>query len=235
VAHELNTPLGNTRVVASSLGEEVRAFAAAVQSGTLRRSQADAFLNRSREAVDLLERNAARAADLIGHFKQVAVDQTSMRRRRFSLRQTVEELLATLRPQFKHTAHRIELDIPPDIELDSYPGPLEQVVANLVGNSLTHGFAGIEAGVIRIRAALLDPDRVQLDYTDDGIGIPEPILHRIFEPFFTTRLGQGGSGLGLYIVYNLITGVLGGTVQAERAPERGTTFTVTLPRIEGRG
>ena len=235
VAHELNTPLGNTRVVASSLGEEVRAFAAAVESGALRRSQADAFLNRSREAVDLLERNAARAADLIGHFKQVAVDQTSMRRRRFSLRQTVEELLATLRPQFKHTAHRIELDIPPDIELDSYPGPLEQVVANLVGNSLTHGFAGIEAGVIRIRAALLDADRVQLDYTDDGIGIPEPILHRIFEPFFTTRLGQGGSGLGLYIVYNLITGVLGGTVQAERAPERGATFTVILPRIEARG
>jgi len=235
VAHELNTPLGNARVIASTLGEHLREFAAAAESGSLRRSQLETFLDRGWEAVDLLERNAARAADLIGHFKQVAVDQTSARRRRFSLRQTVEELLATLQPQFKRTAHRIELDIPPDITLDSYPGPLEQVIANLVGNSLTHGFAGIEAGVIHIRAALLDTDRVQLDYADDGIGIPEPILHRIFEPFFTTRLGQGGSGLGLYIVYNLVTGVLGGAVHAERAPGGGATFTLILPRIAPAG
>ncbi len=144
MAHELNTPLGNARVVASALGEDLRAFAAAVDAGALRRSRVDAFLHRGREAVELLERNTVRAADLIGHFKQVAVDQTSVRRRRFDLRQTVEEMLVTLRLQFKRTAHRIELDIPADLELDSYPGPLEQVLANLVGNSLTHGFAGLD-------------------------------------------------------------------------------------------
>ena len=231
VAHELNTPLGNTRVVAGGLGEDVRAFAAAVESGALRRSQVDVFLNRSREAVDLLERNAARAADLIGHLKQVAVDQTSARRRRFDLRQTIEELFATLQPQFKHTAHRIELDIPPDIALDSYPGPLEQVVANLVDNSLTHGFAGIEAGMIRIRAALLGTTHVQFDYTDNGVGVAEEILKQIFEPFFTTKLGSGGSGLGLYIVYNLVTGVLRGTIQACGRPGGGIAFNLILPRI----
>ncbi len=230
VAHELNTPLGNARVVAGSLGEHLREFAAAAESGALRRSQLDAFLARGREAVDLLERNAARAADLIGQFKQVAVDQTSARRRRFDLRQTVEETLATLQPQLKHTAHRIELDIPPAIELDSYPGPLEQVLANLVSNSLAHGFAGIEAGTIRVRAAPLGSDRVQIDYADDGVGIPEATLNRIFEPFFTTKLGSGGSGLGLYIVYNVVTGILGGTVRVCGKLGHGAVFTFVLPR-----
>jgi PAS domain S-box-containing protein len=230
VAHELNTPLGNARVVAGSLGEHLRDFATAVDSGALRRSQVGAFLDRTREAVDLLERNTARAADLIGHFKQVAVDQTSARRRRFDLRQTVEELLTTLQPQFKHTAHRVDLDIPSGLELDSYPGPLEQVLANLIDNSLVHGFAGRDAGVIRIRAAVLDPDHLQIDYMDNGPGIPEALHSRIFEPFFTTRLGGGGSGLGLYIVYNLVAGVLGGTIRVHGIPGTGTTFTLVLPR-----
>ena len=229
VAHELNTPLGNARVVASTLGEELRTFAAAVESGALRRSQVENFLNRGREAVELLERNTARAADLIGHFKQVATDQTSMRRRRFHLRETIEEILVALRPQFKHAAHQIVLDIPAELELDSYPGPLEQVIAHLVSNSLQHGFAGIEAGIIHIRAAPLGSNQIQIDYQDDGVGIPPATLNRIFEPFFTTRLGQGGSGLGLYIVYTLITGALGGKIEARSEPGQGAKFAIELP------
>ncbi|MDG4605203.1 MAG: ATP-binding protein, partial [Candidatus Contendobacter sp.] len=229
VAHELNTPLGNARVVAGSLGEHLHEFAAAVESGALRRSQVDGFLSRGREAVELLERNTARAADLISQFKQVAVDQTSMRRRLFNLRQTVEEVLVTLRPQFKRTAHRIELDIPPELELDSYPGPLEQVLVNLIGNSLAHGFAGMEAGCIRLQAHAISPMQLALRYVDNGVGIPAATLNRIFEPFFTTRLGQGGSGLGLYIVYNLVRGVLGGTIQVESSSGQGASFTLTLP------
>jgi len=231
MAHELNTPLGNARTVASALGVDVRSFAAAVDGGALRRSQVDTFLTRSREAVELLERNTARAADLIASFKQVAVDQASVRRRRFPLRQTAEEWLVTLQPLLKHTAHRVKLDIPADLDLDSYPGPLEQVLTNLVSNSVLHGFAGIDAGVICIRAARCDAARVQLDYADDGVGIAAPILHRVFEPFFTTQLGKGGSGLGLYIVYNLVTGVLGGTIQVFSEPGKGVRFALTLPRI----
>lgn len=231
VAHELNTPLGNARTVASTLGEHLRTFAAEIESGALRRSQVETFLNRGREAVELLERNTVRAADLIGQFKQVAVDQTSMRRRCFNLRQTIEEMLVTLRPQFKHTAHRVELDIPPALELDSYPGPLEQVIANLIGNSLTHGFAGMEAGIIRINATAIETASIQLDYTDNGAGIPESILNHIFEPFFTTKLGSGGSGLGLYIVYNLVTSILGGTIHGFSHAGKGALFTVILPQI----
>lgn len=229
VAHELNTPLGNTRTMASALSEEVRVFAAAVGAGSLRRSQMEAFLERSCEAVDLLERNAVRAAELISQFKQVAVDQTSVRRRHFDLRQALEELLVTLRPQLKHTAHRIDLDIPSGLDLDSYPGPLEQVLTNLVNNSLIHGFADIESGVISVQAALVDALHVKIEYTDNGTGIAEGLHTRIFEPFYTTRLGSGGSGLGLYIVYNLVTGVLGGTIQAHRLPGQGLAFTLILP------
>lgn len=233
VAHELNTPLGNARMVASSLGGHLREFAAAVEAGRLHRSQVDIFMNRGREAVDLLERNTARAADLINHFKQVAVDQSSTRRRSFDLRQTVEEVLVTLRPQFKRTAHQIELAIPPDLELDSHPGPLEQVIANLISNSLTHGFESIAAGVIRIDAAPIGTTHVRIDYTDNGVGIPETIKKRIFDPFFTTRMGSGGSGLGLYIVYNLVTGVLGGAIHVHSPPGHGVAFTLTLPRTVG--
>ncbi|MBN8449269.1 MAG: PAS domain S-box protein [Candidatus Accumulibacter sp.] len=230
VAHELNTPLGNTRIVASLLSEQFREFAGAVEAGKLRRSQMDGFLNRGREAVELLERNSARAADLVGHFKQVAVDQSSARRRSFDLRQTVEEMLVTLRLTFKRTQHRIELDIPAGLEMDSYPGPLEQVITNLVGNSLTHGFVGIEQGCIELQAQAVGETQVVLRCVDNGVGIPTATLHRLFEPFFTSRLGQGGSGLGLYIAYNLVTGVLGGTIGVESSPGHGATFTLTLPR-----
>jgi len=231
VAHELNTPLGNARLVAGTLGEHLREFASTVESGTLRRSHLATFLARAREAVELLARNTARAADLIGQFKQVAVDQTSMRRRPFDLRQTIEELLVALRPQFRRTAHRIELDIPTALRLDSYPGPLEQVISNLIGNSLIHGFVGIDAGCIGIDAAPVDAGHIRLRYRDNGTGIPEPILNRIFEPFFTTRLGCGGSGLGLYIAYNLVTGVLGGTVEVRSQPGQGTVFDLILPIV----
>jgi len=229
VAHELNTPLGNTRLIASLLATQLREFAAAFATSTLRRSQMDEFLSRGREAVDLLERNSARAADLIGHFKQVAVDQSSARRRSFVLHQIVEEMLVTLRLTFKHTQHRIEVDIPDGLAMDSYPGPLEQVIANLVANSLTHGFVGIDQGRIELHAQALGEKQVLFRYLDNGVGIAADILNRIFEPFFTTRLGQGGSGLGLYIVYNLVTGVLGGTIEVASSPACGASFTLTLP------
>ncbi len=231
VAHELSTPLGNTRVVASLLAGQLREFAAAFATGTLRRSQMDEFLSRGREAVDLLERNSARAADLIGHFKQVAVDQSSTRRRSFDLSQLVEEMLVTLRLTFKHTRHRIEVDIPTGLVMDSYPGPLEQVITNLVANSLVHGFTGIDEGRIELHAQALGEKQLVIRYLDNGVGIATGTLNRIFEPFFTTRLGQGGSGLGLYIVYNLVTGVLGGTIEVTSSPGHGVGITLTLPRF----
>jgi len=230
VAHELNTPLGNVRTVASSFAETVREFLSAVTGGALRRSQLDAFVDRTREASALLESNASRAAELIEQFKQVAVDQTSVRRRRFDLGQVVDELLVAMQPQFRHGAVRLELDIPKGIEMDSYPGPLGQVVANIVGNALTHAYEPGEAGVIRISVREPDGGSVLLSCADDGKGMPPEVRKRAFEPFYTTKLGGGGSGLGLYIAHNLVTTVLGGSITVLPAPDRGALFEISLPR-----
>lgn len=231
VAHELNTPLGNARVVAGALAEQVEEFAHACESGPLRRSQLAAFVGRCREAARLLDRNTARAAELISQFKQVAIDQTSIRRRVFDLRQTVEELVASLRPQFKGRQHRVELDIPAALQLDSYPGPLEQVLTNLVSNSLLHGFDGVERGLIRLTAGEIDDRHIRLCYSDDGNGIADSVRDRIFDPFFTTRLGSGGSGLGLYISHNLVSSVLGGTLAVDGQPGQGVRFDIVLPKV----
>ncbi|SDG87134.1 PAS domain S-box protein [Roseospirillum parvum] len=231
LAHELNTPLGNARMVASTLAEHINDLAGAIERGALSRAQLMAFLETGLESVDLLERNTVRAADLISHVKEVAIDQTSVRRRVFNLLHTTEEVLSTLSPTLKRTEHRIEIDIPPNLEMDSYPGPLEQIITNLVSNSLTHGFAGIQSGLIRIEAHALDDEFIRFSHADDGVGIPPDVRTRVFDPFFTTRLGQGGSGLGLYIVYSLVTGALGGQITVTSGEgQTGTLFTLTLPR-----
>ena len=229
VAHELNTPLGNARTVASSFAETVREVLSAVDGGGFRRSQLDSFVSRAREAASLLESNTSRAAELIEQFKQVAVDQTSVRRRRFDLAEAVAELLAAMQPQFRHSKVRLEVSIPDGVEMDSFPGPLGQVIANLVGNALVHAFDTGESGLIRIEAKKLEDDAVLLSCVDTGKGMTAEVRKRVFEPFFTTSLGKGGSGLGLYIAHNLVTTVLGGSIAVHPVSSGGTRFDITLP------
>ncbi|MGE5469321.1 MAG: sensor histidine kinase [Bacteroidota bacterium] len=229
VAHELNTPLGNSLMVASALASRVDEFAAVVAAGKLRQQTLLDFIAQCRNAALMLQRNSQRAADLIGNFKEVAVDQTSMRRRRFDLRQALDEMLSALHPKLKQTPHRLQVTVAPGIIMESYPGPIEQIIANLVANSLVHGFEGIAAGNIRIDARVLPGEQLALTYDDDGIGINAADAKRIFDPFFTTKLGNGGSGLGLYIVYNLTTAVLGGSIGMTSQPGRGVHFELLLP------
>ncbi|GAA5783878.1 hypothetical protein GCM10007860_16360 [Chitiniphilus shinanonensis] len=231
IAHELNTPLGNTVTVSSTLRQKVAEFDTLLTENRLKRSELGAFVATCAEAALLIEKSAQRASELISNFKQVAVDTASTRRREFDLKQTVEEVLSTLRPQFKHTPHRVETDLPANIQLQSYPGPLEQIITNLVTNSLTHAFPNGRTGTIRIGTANVNDNQVQLVYQDDGVGIPESLQRRVFDPFFTTRLGQGGSGLGLYIVYNLVHSVLGGRLELSPGEGTGVRFILTLPRI----
>lgn len=230
VAHELNTPLGNSLTAASALTHLVEDFTAQFEAGTLRKQALLDFIARCGEAATLVERNCHRAADLIGSFKQLAVDQTSMRRRSFDLRQALDEVLPTLQLKLSHTGHRLDVDVPAGIVVDGFPGPIEQIVTNLVSNSLQHGFGGIAAGSIRIAAEVVG-GHVLLRYSDDGAGIPERIAKRVFEPFFTTRMGSGGSGLGLYIVHNLATAVLGGSIELTSVPGHGVRFDLRFPLV----
>ena len=230
VAHELNTPLGNSLTVASTLESVVADFSRELEAGPLRKQSLLDFLEHCRSAAVMLARSSQRAADLIGNFKQVAVDQTSMRRRRFDLRQALDEILSALQHKLKHSRHVLDVAVPAGIMLESYPGPIEQIVTNLLANSLLHGFDGIDRGTVRLDARV-DGEQVLLTYSDDGVGMNEAVSHRVFDPFFTTRLGSGGSGLGLYIVYNLTTAVLGGSIQLTTEPGRGVRFELRLPLV----
>jgi signal transduction histidine kinase len=230
VAHELSTPVGNSLTVATTLADRTRTFAEEAGSGRLRRSSLNDFVSQTRQACDLLVRSLLSAGELIGRFKRVAVDQTSAQRRRFDLAETLEEVVTTLRPQIKKTPHRIELAVPEGTEMFSFPGPLGQVTINLVNNALVHGLEGIAQGIIRIAASVEDPDRVRVTVKDNGCGIPAEHQSRIFDPFFTTRLGQGGSGLGLHIVFNIVTRVLGGRITLTSRPGEGAAFALDLPR-----
>ncbi len=229
-SHELNTPLGNAAMGASTLRDRVRSFSAEVEAGTVKRSAMAAFLANCNEAADILERSTGKAAALVASFKEVAIDQTSERRRTFSLDSLIEDVLMTLRPTLKHQPWGIHVDIPPAVQCDSYPGPLGQVLANLVQNASLHGLSGREHGTISITGRSLEGGLIELSVMDDGVGMSAEIQKRIFDPFFTTRLGQGGSGLGLSVSYNIVTALLGGTIQVESKPDEGTRFTLILPR-----
>ncbi len=230
VAHELNTPIGNAVMMASTLIDRQRDFDAAAAAG-LRRSTLDAFLADSRQAAEMIARSLGRAAELVRSFKQVAVDQSSYQRRRFGLHEVSYEIALTLQPSLRKAGVQMRVDVDTALEMDSCPGPLGQVLMNLVNNALLHAFEGRPDGRIEISAAPLPlrPGWLHLTVADNGCGIAAAHLPRVFDPFFTTKLGQGGSGLGLHIVYSLVTGLLGGQVELHSAPGQGTRVTINLP------
>lgn len=228
VAHELNTPIGNALTTASGLQGRVDELAAVVASGQLRRTTLEDFIVDGRGMAELVTRSCQRAANLIISFKQVAVDQTGEDRRVFDLFSVVEYNIAALRPSLGSGQWVIGTDIPADIRCDSYPGPLGQVIASLVENAVIHGFKGRNHGIVRISATVAD-GCVEMRFDDTGEGMEPAVLNRIFEPFFTTQLGKGRSGLGLSISRNIVTGVLGGSIQAISEPKRGSCFVLTFP------
>ncbi len=228
VAHELNTPIGNALTTATALQDRMRSFGLKVQRGELRRSELDAWVADSQEMADLIGRACMRAGELIISFKQVAVDQTSEQRRTFDLRTLVEDNVDALRPSFRQVPWVITTDIPASAQCDSYPGPLGQIIVNLVQNAGLHAFAGKESGYLHIRAEV-HHEKVTMYFQDNGTGMDAATQIRVFEPFFTTRLGQGGSGLGLSISRNIATRMLGGSLQVQSAPGEGTCFTLEFP------
>lgn len=230
VAHELGTPLGNSLIAANTVREQTRALRRDLEAG-LRRSTLEHYLDDTEAGNAIIERNLERSAALVTSFKQVAVDQSSAQRREFTLGEVVDEIVMTMRPSFKRLPFRLTTEVDASLRLDSYPGALGQVLTNLVNNAVLHGLEGCSTGEVRIVGRAEEADWVLLDVSDDGCGIPPELQGRIFEPFFTSRLGKGGSGLGLPIVHNLLSNVLGGTIAVDSRPGAGTTMRVRLPRV----
>ena len=231
VAHELNTPIGNALTVASGFGQKAQAFEQQARV-RLQRQALEQFLADSAEASLLLQSNLFKASELITSFKHVAIDQTSSKRRSFDLERTIGDVLATLSPSIKHRLVRVETALAAGVRMRSYPGPLGQVLTNLYNNALMHGFPVDHegaVGVIRVTSRRLEPARVVIEVADNGLGMTPDILKRVFDPFFTTRLGQGGSGLGMHIVHNIVVGLLQGQIEIDSQAGVGTCVRLTLP------
>ena len=228
IAHEINTPLGISVTAASHLHDETRRMARMVESNQLTRSGLQRFAQAAREGADLVLRNLRRADRLVKSFKQVAVDQSSEERRVVDLGASLEEIVTTLGPSLKKSGCQMTLDCPQLIIVETAPGALYQIVTNLVMNSLTHGFSSSVEGHIRIEVRR-DAAAIRIDYRDNGRGMEESVRVRIFEPFFTTARGQGGSGLGMHIVYNLVTQSLRGGIECVSAPGKGVLFRIVMP------
>jgi signal transduction histidine kinase/DNA-binding LacI/PurR family transcriptional regulator len=229
VAHEINTPLGVAVGAATYLRSLSLDFQRVYEGGQVRKSDLETYITGALDATDLVVSNLNRAADLVTHFKQVATDQASENRRTFAFREYLEETLVSLRPQWKKRPIVIDVRGPANLAFDSYPGAVAQVVTNLLMNALVHAFDQGSPGTV-----VLDledrGDWLLFRFADDGKGIDPEHLPRIFEPFFTTKRGQGGTGLGLQIVHNLVTQVLGGTIACASTPGQGTTFEMILPK-----
>jgi signal transduction histidine kinase len=237
VAHELNTPIGVAVTAASTLQSRTSAFVQRFTEGGLKKSELEAFVETAQTGADLTLRNLERAANLIQSFKQVAVDQTSDTKRRFKLRHYLEGVITSLEPKWKTTRHRVEIACDEALELETYPGAIAQIITNLIDNSLLHGFQGYtEEGIMRIVVEHQAPsnqalsNQVTITYSDNGRGIPSEVLPRIFDPFFTTKQAQGGTGLGMHIVFNLVTQKLGGEIRCESSENQGgALFSLTFP------
>ena len=238
VAHEINTPVGIALTSASVLKEATDAIGAAVAGGGVKKTDIVRYLETAGESARLIMNNAYRAAHLIHSFKQIAVDQVSEARRAFELRDYIVEVVASLQPTLKKTRSEVIIDCPPGIEFDSYPGALAQVLTNLVLNCVEHAFDSETAGTIHIGVrcetdGMADAKAgwLNMQVRDNGRGIAPDMIDRVFDPFVTTRRGQGGTGLGLNIVFNLITRQFGGTITVTSTPGQGATFLLRLPRV----
>ena len=233
VAHEINTPLGVAVTAASLAADRLREVEDAFQAGTLRRQDLQYGLAQAQEAARMTLGNLRRAADMIGNFKQIAVDQSSEAERTVQLGPYVREVIGSLGPLYRRTPHRMVIEVKAVIELTTFVGAISQVVTNLIQNALVHAFPGDRVGTVTVEVDRHGDDGAQLVVRDDGVGMEPAVLRRVFDPFFTTQRGRGGSGLGMHIVHNLVTDLLGGTIEVSSTPHLGTRVTIRLPiRVE---
>jgi len=217
--------------VASSFARRAEMFEAELRSdGQLRRSQLEEFVRTSRDAAQQLVANLHRAGELIQSFKQVAVDRSHAERRQFSLSEATDQIIASLRPVLKKAAIALSVDVPEGLVIDGYPGSYGQILTNLFLNAANHAFPDGRSGTISISARPRGSDDVEIIFADNGAGMTPDVQRQAFDPFFTTRRNEGGTGLGLHIVYNLVTQQLGGRMMLDSRLGQGTTFRIIMPR-----
>ncbi len=238
VSHELNTPLGNALVAATTINDSTQYLSKELNEQTLSKEALETEVARISDTAAIIEKTLGRARDLVGNFRQVAVDRQSERKRAFNFDHIIRETLATLQPTLKKTSFEIALDLNAGEVIDSYPGAVSQLVSNLVENAMKHAYEGRNEGLIRLSSEIvsskdersaLETMKIVFKCKDYGVGIPDKNLKKVFEPFFTTKFGKGGSGLGMAICYQLVTDALGGTISVFSKVGAGTEFMIEFP------
>jgi signal transduction histidine kinase len=229
VAHEVNTPIGLGVTASTMMLDRLSDMRKAFEGKTLKASSLTKFIAEGEENLNIIYRNLNRAAELISSFKQVAVDQSSENNRVFSFTQLMNEILMSLRPKLKKVNHQINVNCEDNLVVESKAGPINQIMINLIMNSIIHGFEDVEKGQIDISIESVDDTKVCIEFKDNGKGIPEHLRKRIFDPFVTTKRGQGGSGLGMHLVYNLVTQALNGSISVVSEEGQGVQFRILFP------
>jgi signal transduction histidine kinase len=230
VAHEVNNPIGISLTVASSFARRADTFDTELRSATpLKRSQLEEFVRICRDAAQQLVANLHRAGELIESFKQVAVDRSHAERRQFNLGESTDQIVRSLRPVLKRSPIGIAVDVPEGLIIDGFPGSYGQILTNLFLNAANHAFPDGRSGTISLAATPRANSDIEIIFADNGVGMTSDVQRQAFDPFFTTRRNEGGTGLGLHIVYNLVT-QLGGRMTVESKPGQGTTFRIIMPR-----
>jgi signal transduction histidine kinase len=235
VAHEINTPIGTSLTVASTLESKTATFATEAARETLRRSTLTEFLEASREASLQLMANLNQAAGLIQSFKQVATDQNHTDARVFDLGELTEQIAKSLRPGLRKRSVTFNVTCQPNLVFNSHPGPYGRVLTNLFLNATTHAFPDATSGTISINVQAAGNDAAEVFFSDDGCGMTSDVRRKAFDPFFTTSRDQGNAGLGLHIVHSIVTTCLGGTLDLDSEPGKGTKIKLRLPRVAPAG
>lgn len=228
VSHEINTPMGIALTAATSMEDECRLVSGKLEENQLKRSELQKYLDKADSSLKIILGSLERACELIVSFKQVAVDQTSEQRRQFDMNTLLQDIERALHSLYATEGHQLDIDCPRDIKLDSYPGAVFQVFTNLINNSIVHGFSDEKQGKITIKVTEAE-NKIIIRYCDDGIGMTTEVQEKAFEPFFTTKLGVGGSGLGLHLVYNYISQVLGGKITIDAYAAKGFACFIEVP------
>lgn len=232
VAHEVNTPIGLGVTASTMMLDRLNHLEKEFESKSLKASTLAKFIAEGQENLNIIYRNLNRAAELISSFKQVAVDQSSENSRVFSFSQLMDEILLSMRPKLKKLDHQIKLHCREDLYIETKAGPINQIMINLIMNSIIHGFEFIKEGQIDISVSMISENKISLTYKDNGKGIPEHLRKRIFDPFVTTKRGQGGSGLGMHLVYNLVTQALNGSISISSEANHGVEFQIIFPVLQ---
>ncbi|GAA6134334.1 hypothetical protein NBRC116188_11230 [Oceaniserpentilla sp. 4NH20-0058] len=229
ISHEINTPLGVARTSASHVEEIANKLEQNFNAGTLTKNEMKQFLNSLNDGVHLMTANLIRASDLMHSFKQVSADQSYDEKRLFNLNEYLQETLYTLKPNLKRYKVAILLDCEEDVFIKSYPGAISQVFTNLIMNSLMHAYNENDNGQINIKIKNFK-ERIELTYFDDGAGMTEEVQKKVFDPFFTTKRGNGGTGLGMHIIYNIVSHKLQGSIEVKSTLGKGSEFNIILPK-----